>query len=161
MPLIWGSNLYSPPLWPIQHMHESSILFFAVNSEVIKEREKRVECKVSSATPWFFYHNRHYLGFVGTSQRQSMIRQSNLLMVKAFMRKQSYTSIVWSIESEPPLIDVNVSRLALPSKKGNEVVIILNESIYQQSIQEYKSNLIGNIIFACRTNLILIEEVCW
>lgn len=82
-------------------------------------------------------------------------------MVKAFMRKQSYTSIVWSIESEPPLIDVNVSRLALPSKKGNEVVIILNESIYQQSIQEYKSNLIGNIIFACRTNLILIEEVCW
>ncbi|KAM7527011.1 hypothetical protein LguiB_030421 [Lonicera macranthoides] len=83
------------------------------------------------------------------------------LQVKESLRgeKQSYATAVGSrVEWGSPLVQIDVDKLTSPSVKGNEVIITLTESVYQQSVPECRSNVLGRIFFN-RGQKFTMEEV--
>lgn len=97
----------------------------------------------STATPFFLDRNRHFCGFVpGIVATPPVIVDPLKENVK-----KSYAAAVKSADLEFPPLQVDVEQLSIPSLKGNEIVITLSEEIYQKSIQECRSNLLGRIFY--------------
>ena len=106
----------------------------------MRESEKGIAFTSATATP--FLCDRHYYGFALGNQ----ILTSIMTAVNVENKKKSYATALRTANLALPSLEVDVSKLSVPSLKGNEVVVTLSEDIYQQSLQECRSNLIGRIM---------------
>ncbi|KAM7474239.1 hypothetical protein LguiB_021482 [Lonicera macranthoides] len=72
--------------------------------------------------------------------------------------KKSYVAAVRNSITVPPLMEIDGSKSARPSKNVNEVVIMLLKEVNLQSLQECRSNLLGKVYFSKR--VVSANEVC-
>ncbi|KAM7496923.1 hypothetical protein LguiA_021337 [Lonicera macranthoides] len=108
------------------------------------------------ATPFLFDQNRHYCGFTSGNKIPTPISTT----VTVENKSKSYVKALGAADLNLPPLEVDVSKLSIPSLKGNEVVVTLNEEIYQQSLQECRSNLIGRLLLSRVSDPVSAEEVC-
>ena len=73
--------------------------------------------------------------------------------------KKSYAAVVRNEEARDSSLQVDVNQLACPSKKGNEVVITINEEVYQSSICDCKSNILGKTFLTRSSSRVKGEEI--
>ncbi|KAM7474253.1 hypothetical protein LguiB_021496 [Lonicera macranthoides] len=64
--------------------------------------------------------------------------------------KKSYVAAVRNSITVPPLMEIDGSKIARPSKNVNEVLITLLKEVNLQSLQECRSNLLGKVYFSKR-----------
>ncbi|KAM7470038.1 hypothetical protein LguiA_008221 [Lonicera macranthoides] len=93
--------------------------------------------------PFLFGRYCHHCGFATGAVSPSLLKE-----VPLSAGQKSYAGVV------------DVQKLATPNIKGNEVMITPSEMIYQQSVLECRSNLIGKIFFSRGSASVSAEAVC-